>query len=265
MNSSELRGYLTGLIFGDGRIDGGNTKRAFTISSIYKDFIDEIQSNLESCTNFKISIKHIPEHNSGGCRHKDAWILRVQAHPYFAKKYHHFYDDFRHRVASKESLEWLTPHGLANWYMSDGYICLVGKTKGRIWNRRIDICTDRYSKATIESMCAALKRSFNLDSSIIKRGEFYRIRIRQASYNDFIRLVSPYIVPSMRHKLYLGYEEKPYWMGDDVWEIQKEIIKCGYPTDNGVGIRDSLESSGDSTRLKNPSRQAAVASSGPST
>lgn len=261
INSSELKGYLTGLIFGDGYIDGGNTKRAFVIKSINKDFIDEIKANLESCTNFKINVRDIPEHDSCGCHHKESWELRVQAHPYFAKKYHHFYDDYRHRIASKESLEWLTPHGLANWYMCDGYICLVGKTKGFIRSRRIDICTDRYSKQTVESMCIALRNKFRLDTSIIKRNDQYRIRIKQTSYNDFISLIAPYIVNSMRYKLYLGYETQPYWMDDDVWTIQEEIIKRGYPAADTTGIRYSLESLGDSTRPKNPSRQAGAACS----
>lgn len=42
MNSSELKGYLTGLIVGDGYIDGGVTKRAFAIKSINKEFIYKI-------------------------------------------------------------------------------------------------------------------------------------------------------------------------------------------------------------------------------
>lgn len=33
MNSSELKGYLTGLIVGDGYIDKGVTKRAFEIKN----------------------------------------------------------------------------------------------------------------------------------------------------------------------------------------------------------------------------------------
>ena len=60
MNSSELKGYLTGLIFGDGCIDKGITKRAFEIKSIDKNFIDKIKNDIESCTNFQISIKSPP-------------------------------------------------------------------------------------------------------------------------------------------------------------------------------------------------------------
>lgn len=224
MNSSELKGYLTGLIIGDGIIDKGVTKRAFEIKSINLDFIKKIKEDIESCSNFKINIKHIPENTSkDGVHHKESWILRIEAHPYFAKKYHHFYDDNRKRVVSKEAVSWITPCGLANWYMSDGYVCLVGKTKGSVYNRRIDLCTDRYQKHTIEKLVKALHDNFNINSSIIKRGKFYRIRIKTNSYQTFINTIYPYITPSMQYKLYLGYEQQPIWMEDWLWDLQKSL------------------------------------------
>lgn len=216
MNSSKLKGYLTGLIFGDGYIDKGVTKRAFCIKSINKDFIDKIEKDLISCTNFTI----IRKTNLAYENHKENYELRIKAHPYFAKKYHHFYGDKKERIASKESLNWLNDVGLANWYMCDGYITLVGKTKGYIRSRRIELCTDRYELSTIQKMQQALKKNFNIECSIIKRDRFYRLRIKTESYKIFINLVRPYIVNSMLYKLYLGYEQKPKWMDDNMWEYQ---------------------------------------------
>ena len=235
MQSSELKGYLTGLIFGDGFIDGGVTKRAFAIKSTQYDFIERIRQDIESCTTFKTALKYIPAHYSCGCNHRDAWELRVKAHPWFAKKYHHFYDDHKRRVASRESLSWLTPHGLANWYMCDGYVCLVGKTKGVINNRRIDICTDRYSKETVQRMIRMLKKRFGLECGIIKRNDTYRIRIQSISYQRFFDLVSPYMVSSMRYKLYLGYEQQPKWMSDDMWQYQQDLRSAITPTAEAAG------------------------------
>lgn len=235
MNSSELKGYLTGLVFGDGYIDKGVTKRAFSIKSTDKNFINQIKTNLESCTNFDINIKYTPSHFSCGCNHKDSWELRVKAHPYFNKKYHHFYDDYRHRIASQEALNWITPMGIANWYMSDGYVCLVGKTKNAIKNRRVDFCTDRYTKHTVEDMQKMFKNRFNIDTSIIKRNNTYRIRISQASYEIFINLVRPYMVDTMLYKLYLGYEYQPKWMSDEMWSFQTYLHSAIALTDNAEG------------------------------
>lgn len=222
MNSSELKGYLTGLIFGDGHINKGITKRSFSIKSINKEFINKIKNDLESCTNFKIKIKHTPFYNNG-CNHKESWELRIKAHPYFNKKYHHFYNDYKRRIASKESLNWITPNGIANWYMSDGYVCLVGKTKNIIKNRRIDFCTDRYNINTIQSMCKMFENRFNIETSIIKRGKVYRIRIKQNSYEKFINLIRPFIINTMMYKLYLGYEYQPKWMSDEMWNFQSNL------------------------------------------
>lgn len=226
MNSSELKGYLTGLILGNGTIDKGVNKRAFEIKSINKEFIYKISKDLTSCTNFEIAIKNIPESYYSGCNHKENWSLRVKAHPYFNKKYNYFYDDYRKRIITKESMSWLTPNGLANWYMSDGYICLVGKESGFIKSRRVDLCTDRYKYKDILTIQNTFINKFKLNSSIIKRGEYYRIRILKSSYNDFIELIYPHIVPSMYYKINLHYISKPFWMNDNVWRIQEEITQC---------------------------------------
>lgn len=234
MNSSELKGYLTGLILGDGMIDRGVTKRAFYIKSINYDFIEKIKNDLESCTNFDINISFTPAHYSCGCNYKDNWQLRIKAHPYFNKKYHYFYDDYRRRIITSESLRWLTPNGIANWYMSDGYICLVGKTKNKIWNRRVDICTDRYKKEDIEKIIVYFD-NIGIKLSLVKRGKFYRVRIMTESYERFIWLILPYIVPSMRYKLYLGYEAQPKWMSNDMWRLQENLKSAIAQTDNAVG------------------------------
>lgn len=223
MNSSKLKGYLTGLIIGDGHIDSGVTRRAFVIKNINKDFIEKIKSDLDACTNFEICVKYIPMCEKDGVNHKEHWVLRISAHPYFAKKYHHFYDDNKKRRISKESSTWFNDATLANWYMSDGYICLVGKTKGNIKSRRVDICTDRYNQATIDRLINILFNKFNIKSNKIKRGNKYRIRILKESYETFFNFIYPYIVDSMKYKLYLGYEFQPEWMSDEMWNLQESL------------------------------------------
>ena len=223
MNSSELRGYLTGLILGDGYIDKGITKRSFRIKTIHKDFAEQIKKDLTSCTAFNISIRYNPAYSKNGVNHKEYWELTIKSHPYFAKKYHHFFNDYKKRKASLESLSWLTPKGLANWYMSDGYICLVGKESGKIRERRIEICTDRYSKENVEQMKKMLSYKFDLTVGLVKRNNCYRLRIKSDSYQKFIEIVAPYVVPSMQYKLYLGYPKKPRVLDDSGWSFQENL------------------------------------------
>lgn len=224
MNSSELKGYLTGLIIGDGCIDGGVTKRAFEIKSIRKGFIDKIFNDLQSCTNFNITVRYKKAYiDKNNVNHKECWILRIKSHPYFAKKYHNFYDDYRHRLISKNALNWINPIGLANWYMSDGYICLVGRKSGIIRSRRMDICTDRYSHDNIKLMQKMFFDRFGIITSLNKRGDTYRIRIKKDSYCDFINIIKDHVVNDMIYKLYLGYDKQPIWMSDSDWEFQNSV------------------------------------------
>ncbi len=224
MNTSELKGYLTGLILGDGYIDSGVSKRAFRIKSTHKDFIDKLATDIESCHTFNIYVKHYKSYTDKyGIKHKEYWELNISAHPYFAKKYHNFYDDYRNRVITKNAINWLTPNGLANWYMSDGYICLVGIKTGFIKSRRIDICTHRYSLDDIIMVCDEIYKKFDIQFRPIKRGSFYRIRLGSKDYDKFINLIKPYVVPSMIYKLYLGYEKQPKWMNEEDWEFQNSI------------------------------------------
>lgn len=235
MKSSELKGFLTGLLIGDGSINKGVTKRAFEIKSINKFFIDKIKDELESCTCFKCNVKYVPEHFSSGCNHKESWTLRVEAHPYFNKIYHKFYDDFRHRRITKYTPKYITPYGVAMWFMSDGYVCLVGKSKGIIKNRRVEFATDRYSELEVSNLKKMMLYKFNIKCSVIKRGNYYRLRVQKDSYQDFINLIFPYLIPSMYYKIYLGYEQKPIWMSDEIWNLQCYIKSAITQTDSSVG------------------------------
>lgn len=235
INSQELRGFLTGLILGDGTIDKGIHKRSFRIKSIDKDFIDMISYVLSNNTNFKFYIKEHDAEVRNGVSHKKYWELKITAHPYFNKKYHNFYNDNRHRKIYSETLDWLNPIGLACWYMSDGYVCHVGKKSGRIYSRRIEIATDRYYPEDIQLMIKKLKEKFGIESSMITRGLTFRIRIKTESYETFINLISPYMVSSMLYKLYLGYFKKPNTLSEKAWKYQQYLLSAITLTDNAEG------------------------------
>lgn len=236
MNGSEVKGFFTGLILGDGSIDKGVHKRSFTFKSTNKELIEQIKEVVNNNTPFKYYIKETPSYISkDGVNHKTYWEFKIIAHSYFNKIYHNFYNDSRHRKIYSETLNWLTPFGLANWYMSDGYVCLVGKTRSYIIDRRMDICTDRYYLEDIQLITQIFKSKFGLNTSVVKRANFYRIRIKKDSYEKFINLISPYIVPSMKYKLYLGYNNKPDILSKEAWNYQKYLQSAIALTDNAEG------------------------------
>lgn len=235
INTSELRGFFTGVILGDGSIDKGVHKRALEIRSINSQFIEFIENLVKNNTPFKYTIKYHEAYKKDGVSHKENWSFRISAHPYFNKLYHNFYNDKRHRKIYSETLDWLNPIGLACWYMSDGYVCHVGKKSGHIYSRRIEIATDRYYPEDIQLMIKKLKEKFGIESSMISRGSTFRIRIKTESYEKFINLISPYIVHSMLYKLYLGYSKKPNTLSEKAWEYQQYLLSAIALTDNAEG------------------------------
>lgn len=263
MNSTELRGYLTGLILGDGTIGKGVEKRSFEIKSINKDFIEKIYKDLSSCSNFNIIMKEIPSYiDSNNVNHKTSYTLTIKAHPYFNKKYGFFYDDYRKRRITNESLKWLNLNGLANWYMSDGYICLVGKTKNMIRDRRVDLCTDRYKKEDVEKIHSYFYEQWGWETSIIKRKtnakDMYRIRFKKYSAQDFLYKIHPYIVPSFYYKLDMKYDYKPTWMSEEYYSLMTEIQKCERPNNETVEGKDIVYGFEGSPRQKNLYPQEAL-------
>jgi len=229
LTSSELKGYLTGLIIGDGYMDKGVTKRAFRIKTIDKNWSDDITSKLQQVNTFKVTTKEIPTQIRDGVNHQIYYETTIKAHPYFAKKYHHFYDDYKNRVVSQEAYSWLNPIGLAQWYMGDGYLTLVGRTSGTIADRRIEFATDRYSKDEVFGLMRMLRTYFGIDCSSVKRGTRYRIHILQSGIERFFTLIHPYIVDSMLYKLNLKFDTKPAWFSEQFWIMQQNIAECDNP------------------------------------
>jgi len=224
VNSSTLKGYLTGLILGDGYIDNGTRKRSFRIKSINYDFIEQIQYDLKKSTNFKIVVKKHPACiGRDGTNHKKYWELTVASHPYFSKIYHYFYNDYRKRILSTKALSWLNWAGWANWFMSDGYIVKVGLTKGKIVDRRVEIATDRYGKKNVENLKAFILNNLGYKTSVVKRQKTHRIRMSLLDAQYFLYNISPYVTPSMMYKLDMAYTERPRWMCDEYYLLMKNI------------------------------------------
>lgn len=237
MNSSELRGYLTGLILGGGHIDKGIQKRAFEIKSINQDFIEKIEKDINESTNFTVVVKEFPEYTSNdSVCHKKSWSLRIKAHPYFSKRYSYFYTDTKKRRITAESMEWINISGIANWYMSDGYVCLVGKNSGIIKDRRVDICTDRYTFNDVKKIEKMLTERFGWKCKTLKHRDSYRIRVSLISAQDMFVKIFPYITESFYYKLDLKYDTRPAWMSDEYFELMSKIQKRKRPQTVGNDI-----------------------------
>lgn len=227
MKNNELRGFVTGLVLGDGTIDKGTNRRAFRFVTINEEFAYYIRGAFIDNTSFKVKVLQVSRTvDKNGVNHKEHCRLSTNAQPYFAKMYHIFYDDYRRRVITKKALKWLTPAGLANWYMSDGYIVHVGKTKGVIKDRRVEIALDRYREEDVDRVIKYFSDTYGYRCSKVKRKSgMYRIRFSLKDAQHFFLLIAPYVlkVPGMSYKIDLSYDYKPEWMCDEYYELMISI------------------------------------------
>jgi hypothetical protein len=224
MNSSQLKSYLTGLILGDAHIDNGVQARALRLKTINEDWANKIYLDISKNTNFKIFLlEHDGRVDSNNVNHKKNWEVYIKAHPYFAKIYHYFYNDHRERKISTESLKDLDWNGWANWYLSDGYIVRVGLESGIIKDRRVQLCTDRYSLKDIEKLQKFMFNSLNIDTTIIKRIDAHRLNIRLNSAQEFFLNIQEYVPQSMQYKLNMCYDYRPKWMSDNYFSLMNSI------------------------------------------
>lgn len=236
MNSTQLRGFLTGLILGDGTIDKGTTKRAFRIKSINFDFIDYIEYTLKNITNFKVKTKEIVPKDRKDANRQPYKELTIQSHPYFSKLYHEFYDDYRNRRITNRALNWLNIEGLSNRYMSDGYIVRVGITKGNVTDRRVEIATDKYTESDVQKVANYITNKLGYECWPYHRNkDMYRIRFSLLSAQNMLYDIKDYVVPSMEYKLDMYYNYRPKWMCEEYYLLMQRLESARTLTDNAEG------------------------------
>ena len=106
---------------------------------------------------------------------------------------HQFYRDGRKQVP-KLIHRWLTPRALSYWFMDDGSL-KSKESKGVIFN------THGFAPADIERLIQCLQIKFDLQAVIRKQRDGCQIYISGNSFEKFVALVEPYVIPEMKYKL----------------------------------------------------------------
>jgi phenolic acid decarboxylase len=89
---------------------------------------------------------------------------------------------------------WLTPRGLAYWFMDDGSI-KSRQSKAVIFNTQAFLLPD------LERLVGVLESHFQLATKIRRQRDGLQIYVSGASFERFCELVVPHVIPEMRHKL----------------------------------------------------------------
>lgn len=107
--------------------------------------------------------------------------------------------------------QYLTPKGLAVWYMGDG----TAPVKGGVFTGIIKFCTNCFKYEELEILVIILRDKFGLEFSIKSTSiaEQYTINLSVTSLDKFRGIVLPYMLPSFMYKLGLkpdGVTELPH-------------------------------------------------------
>lgn len=127
-------------------------------------------------------------------------LQTVKTNTYFKQMRRKLYPD-GNKTYTKEVLDYLTPHGIALWYLDDGSGTVYGK------NGKISGCMTRIatycSLEEVEILKTWFKKNYDLNCvfDLDKRNRKYSIRFNTSDSHKFIDMISKYVPNCMRYKI----------------------------------------------------------------
>jgi hypothetical protein len=122
-----------------------------------------------------------------------SWVFSTVSHSTFRFFAHQFYGDEGKRVP--ELLHrWLTPRGLAYWYMDDGSM-KSSQSKGVLFN------TQGFARNDVDALVVILHSKFGLQAAPRHQSDGWQIYVSGASFETFLGLVDPHVILEMRYKI----------------------------------------------------------------
>lgn len=104
-----------------------------------------------------------------------------------------FYQDGK-KVVPKLIHRWISPLALAVWYMDDGSI----KSKQ---HKSVLLNTHSFNEFDLKQLQQALLKRYGIKSVIRSQIDGKQMYLLSETVDTFLRLIDPYIIPSMRYKL----------------------------------------------------------------
>lgn len=207
INTTDLRSFFYGTLLGDSYIHNGS----FYSKQISEDLVRWKGKIIEQ--NLPDAKVHINEHegytDKNGVKHQKFWVLSASGSAYIHKLDKLFYPEGK-KILPEGVIKQLTPIGLAAWYADDGTTILVGfnETTGSAKNRRVQFCTDSFSKAELDNAVKEFESLGYHPSLLKRRTDVYRLQILRLERQKFLTQICPYFMryfPSLSYKMDLGY------------------------------------------------------------
>ena len=184
---------LVGLILGDGHLETLNGGRTYRLKVEHSPKQKEYLYWL--CENFRDWIHKTPEVRERtslgkiietyGFTTYTSGILKLYAEQFYING---------KKIIPKTIDKIITPQSLAIWFMDDGSI----KSKA---HKTLLIHTHGYSKDDLLLITKVLEKKFDLKIGLQKQYDKWRLYVFSESVDNFKKIISPYLLPSMQYKL----------------------------------------------------------------
>lgn len=115
------------------------------------------------------------------------------------------------KTLSRKLLNWLTPLGLAIWYMDDGHINVNTSSQRSSIQHTIKIATC-VDESTANMILQYFKEVWDITFRLFKEGKgtFSVASSSEADCENFIKLVKPYIIPSLLYKIRKDFTKEEF-------------------------------------------------------
>ena len=207
INTTDLRSFFYGTLLGDSYIHNGSFYSKQTSEDLVRWKGKIIEQNLPDA---KIHINEYDAYvDKKGVKHQKYWVLSASGSAYIHKLDNLFYPEGK-KILPAGIIKQLTPIGLAVWYADDGTTILVGlnNATGSAKNRRVQFCTDSFSKAELDNAVKEFETLGYHPSLLQRKTDVYRLQILGFERQNFLIQIYPYFMryfPSLSYKMDLGY------------------------------------------------------------
>lgn len=201
--SSLQKQTLVGLLLGDGCLETQNNGRTYRL------LIAQSEQQALYCDHlYSIFAKWVLTPPKFYKRSNGFKMFKTLSHSSFRFYGQQFYENLpaaagfkkRRKKLPKLIHRWLSPRGLAYWFMDDG-------SWKSATSFAVILNTQNFQLHEVQTLCQILTNRWNLQCSPRKKKNkfykkvYYQIYISGRSFKQFFRLIDPYLIDAMRWKL----------------------------------------------------------------
>jgi hypothetical protein len=209
VNPKELKSFIIGSYLGDGTIYQ-SSKKANAYLKIQHSIKQLDYANWKSQLLGDFAVPPVIVHRLFKGNPYTSCAFQTKVHP-FCTRLRKLYRDGRKRL-TRSILSYLTPLGLAIWYMDDGSAIRRSwkhkdGTRGPLKFRGLKIAVCSFSDEEVNMLIEFFQRKYNLTFKMYKsKGQYPMIAIYSKGALDFINIIKDYVPECMYYKINIEQE-----------------------------------------------------------